>query len=37
MFEFWYKIYALAYDRAFVVNGPVVKVYKNGDEDEESD
>ena len=28
---------ALAYDRAFVVNGPVVKVYKNGDEDEESD
>ena len=27
---------ALAYDRAFVVNGPVVKVYKNGDDDEAS-
>ena len=25
---------ALAYDRAFVVNGPVVKIYKNGEEDE---
>ena len=29
---------ALAYDRAFVVNGPVIKVYKNGeDEDQSSD
>ena len=28
---------AMAYDRAFVINGPVVKVYKNGEEDGESD
>lgn len=29
---------ALAYDRAFVVNGPVIKVYKNGEDEEgESD
>lgn len=26
---------AMAYDRAFVINGPVVKVYKNGDEDDD--
>lgn len=25
---------ALSYDRAFVVNGPVIKVYKNGDDEE---
>lgn len=25
---------AQSYDRAFVVNGPVVKVYKNGEENE---
>lgn len=25
---------AMAYDRAFVINGPVVKVYKNGEEEE---
>ena len=24
---------ALAYDRAFVVNGPVVKIYKNGEDE----
>jgi len=28
-------IQAMAYDRAFVINGPVVKVYKNGDEEDE--
>ena len=27
----------MAYDRAFVINGPVVKVYKNGDEDDEAE
>ena len=28
---------ALAYDRAFVVNGPVVKVYKNGEDEDQGD
>lgn len=28
---------ALAYDRAFVVNGPVVKVYKNGDDEDQDE
>jgi len=26
---------ALAYDRAFVVNGPIVKIYKNGEDEED--
>ena len=26
---------ALAYDRAFVVSGPVVKIFKNGEDEDE--
>ena len=28
---------AMAYDRAFVVSGPVIKVYKNSEDDDEND
>lgn len=27
----------MAYDRAFVVNGPIVKVYKNGEDEGEAE
>ena len=27
----------MAYDRAFVVNGPVIKVYKNSEDDDVND